>query len=42
MKTASFNKCADIPSGNYKELLSAVARQPTIAAIDGNWIQSHN
>jgi hypothetical protein len=41
MKTASFTKCADIPANNYKALLSAVARQPTIAAIDGNWIHSH-
>lgn len=36
MKATSINKCADIPSGNYSKLQSAVIQQPASVAIDAS------
>jgi len=36
MKTASFSRCADIPSESYVKLQSAVIQQPTAVAIDAS------
>ena len=42
MKTATFTKCADVPSGNYLKLLSAVIQQPTSVAIDASQLQHYS
>jgi C1A family cysteine protease len=42
MKTASFSKCAHIPSGDYLRLLSAVIQQPTSIAIDAKPLQHYS
>lgn len=42
MKATSFTKCADVPSGNYTKLLSAVIQQPTSVAIDASGMQLYN
>lgn len=39
MKTASFSKCANIPSGSYIKLQSALIQQPTAVAIDASELQ---
>lgn len=36
MKATSISKCADIPSGNYSKLQSAVIQQPASVAIDAS------
>lgn len=42
MKATSFSKCADVPSGNYTKLLSAVIQQPTAVAIDASGLQLYS
>ncbi len=41
MRATSISKCADVPSGNYQKLLSAVIQQPTAAAIDARSIRDY-
>lgn len=41
MKATTFNLCADIPSGNYSKLQSAVIQQPTAIAIDASGLQNY-
>ena len=42
MKATSFGRCADVPSGNYTKLLSAVIQQPTSVAIDASEMQLYS
>jgi hypothetical protein len=39
MKATSFTRCAEVPSGNYAKLQSAVIQQPTAVAIDASELQ---
>jgi len=41
MKATSMSRCADVPSGNYTKLQSAVIQQPTAVAIDANDLQHY-
>lgn len=41
MKSTTFTKCADVPSGNYTKLQSAVIQQPTAVAIDASGLQNY-